>query len=166
MAGRCAGGNIGHLKRRLTIITKFRAPTRLAGIWAVILIVVLSGAMLTEARSEAGKAGKSSDELAVEATLTDMLDAMNRNDFDRWEEFYVREVFNPAAWKRSGCIRARLLRTSFRRSKMTRAHLGLTWSEASGLNSAVKHACGAFGRKPVIEAARPRPSTPPRCKPS
>lgn len=79
------------LKRRLTMITKFRPPTRLAGIWAVILIVVLSGAMLTEASSDAGMASKSSDELAVEQTLTDMLDAMNRNDFDRWEEFYVRD---------------------------------------------------------------------------
>ncbi len=79
------------LKRRLTMISKFRPPTRLAGIWAVILIVVLSGAMLTEASSDAGKAGKSADELAVEQTLTDMLDAMNRNDFDLWEEFYVRD---------------------------------------------------------------------------
>ena len=79
------------LKRRLTMITKFRPPTRLAGIWAVFLIVVLSGAMLTEASSDADKTGKSSDELAVEQTLTDMLDAMNRNDFDRWEEFYVRD---------------------------------------------------------------------------
>ena len=79
------------LKRRLTMITKFRPPTRLAGIWAVILIVVLSGAMLTEASSDAGNSGKSADELAVEQTLIDMLDAMNRNDFDRWEEFYVRD---------------------------------------------------------------------------
>ena len=79
------------LKRRLTMITKFRPPTRLAGIWAVILIVVLSGAMLTEASSDDDKADKSAEELAVEQTLLDMLDAMNRNDFDRWEEFYVRD---------------------------------------------------------------------------
>lgn len=73
------------------MITKFRPPTRLAGIWAVILIVVLSGAMLTEASSDAVQTDQSADELAVEQTLTDMLDAMNRNDFDRWEEFYVRD---------------------------------------------------------------------------
>jgi TonB family protein len=79
------------LKRRLTMITKFRPPKRLAGIWGAILIVVLSGAMLTEASSDAGEAGKSADELAVEQTLLDMLDALNRNDFDRWEEFYVQD---------------------------------------------------------------------------
>ncbi len=79
------------LKRRLTMITKFQPPTRLAGILAVILIVVLSGAMLTEASSDTDKTGKSTDELAVEQTLADMLDAVNRNDFDRWEEFYVRD---------------------------------------------------------------------------
>jgi TonB family protein len=79
------------LKRRLIMITKFQHPTRLAGILAVILIVMLSSAVLTEARSDAGKTGKSVEELTVEKTLTDMLDAMNKNDFDRWERFYVRD---------------------------------------------------------------------------
>lgn len=59
------------LKRRLTMITKFQPPTRLAGIWAVILIVVLSSAMLTEASSDAGKVAKSADELAVEQMITE-----------------------------------------------------------------------------------------------
>lgn len=79
------------LKRRLTMITKFQRPTRLAGILAVILIVVLSGALLTEASSDASKTGISADEIAVEQTLAGMLDAINLNDFDRWEQCYVRD---------------------------------------------------------------------------
>jgi TonB family protein len=59
------------LKRRLTMITKFQPPTRLADIWAVILIAVLSGTMLTQASGESGKTGNSADEPAAELTLAE-----------------------------------------------------------------------------------------------
>jgi TonB family protein len=75
------------LKRRLAMITGFKRPTRFAGIGAVILLVVLSSAMLTEAGSDAGVTVKSSDQVAVEQTLSDMPDSTNRKDSDRREEF-------------------------------------------------------------------------------
>lgn len=119
------------------MITKFKQPTRLAGIWAAILMVVLSGALLTEASSETVKTGISNDVVAVEQTLTDMLDAMNRNDLDRWEEFYVRDSsFSISGFLREpdlGFEKYKKLLTQFRTAGMVEE--GRTFSDVKVLVS-------------------------------
>jgi hypothetical protein len=76
------------------MITGFKRPTKLAVTGAVILMVVLSGAMLTEAGSNAGTTGKSSNQVAVEQTLSDMPDSTNLKDFGRGEELHSQTEQN------------------------------------------------------------------------
>ena len=71
------------------MITKFKRSTWIAGILAFILMVALSGAILTEVNSGNDQTIKSAEEIEIEQTLLDMHAAFDQKDFDRWVQFYT-----------------------------------------------------------------------------